>query len=175
MPTTEEKMSLSIETLYLKHKSELICHVFQILQCPDIAADIVQESFIKFSFEVEKQLIEHPRSYLFSMARNLALDYLKHQKVTTNHAQSQDPVLMPVTESASLEQLAEEQQKLEILRSVINELPPRCRQAFTLHNIHGLSYSEIARALDISESGVEKHIMKGLLHCRQRMKKLLPA
>lgn len=168
-------MSMTIENLYLKHKSELIYHVFQILHCQDLAEEIVQESFIKFSFELKKQIVEHPRGYLFRIAKNLALDYLKHQKVTDNYAQTQDPVLMPVTESPSLEQLASNQQKLEILRSVIAELPPRCRQAFTLHNIHGMSYSEIAKELDISESGVEKHIMKGLLHCRKRMKNLLPA
>lgn len=166
-------MSITIENLYLKHKSELIYHVFQILHCQDIAEEIVQESFIKFSFEFKKQIIEHPRCFLFRIARNLALDYLKHQKVTDSYAQSKDPALVPITESPSLEQLAAEQQRLEILRKVIDELPPRCRQAFTLHNIHGMSYSEIARELAISESGVEKHIMRGLLHCRKRMKNLL--
>lgn len=168
-------MSITIENLYLKHKSELIYHVFQILHCQDLAEEIVQESFIKFSLELKKQLVEHPRCYLFRIAKNLALDYLKHQKVTDHYAQTQNPALMPVPESPSVEQLASDQQKLDILRSVIAELPPRCRQAFTLHNIHGMSYSEIARELDISESGVEKHIMKGLLHCRKRMKNLLPA
>lgn len=168
-------MSISIESLYLKHKNELIYHVFQILRCQDLAAEIVQESFVKFSLEVEKQFIEHPRCFLFRIARNLAFDYLKHQKVTDNYAQTQDPTLLPQIESPSLEQLAAEEQRLQILRAVIDELPPRCRQAFILHNIHGKSYSEIAHELEISESGVEKHIMKGLLHCRKRMKNLLPA
>jgi RNA polymerase sigma-70 factor (ECF subfamily) len=82
---------------------------------------------------------------------------------------------MPEIELPSLEQEAADQQKLAILRGVIDELPPRCRQVFALHNIHGMSYSEIAKDLGISESGVEKHIMKGLQHCRKRMKNLLPA
>lgn len=168
-------MNISIESLYSNHKSELIYHVFQILHCQDIAEEIVQESFIKFSLELKKKIIDHPRNFLFRIARNLAFDYLKHQKITDNFAQSQNPVLMPITESPSPEQLASVEQRLKILRSVIDELPTRCRQAFTLHNIYGMSYSEIARQLDISESGVEKHIMKGLLHCRKRMKNLLAA
>jgi len=168
-------ISISLESLYTKHKSELVYHVFQILHCQDIAEEIVQESFIKFSLEIKNQIIDHPRCFLFRIARNLALDHLKHQKITDNFAQSEDPVLMAVSESPSPEHLTSAEQRLAILRSVIDELPPRCRHAFTLHNIHGMSYSEIAKQLDISESGVEKHIMKGLLHCRKRMKTLLAA
>jgi DNA-directed RNA polymerase specialized sigma24 family protein len=42
-----------------------------------------------------------------------------------------------------------------------------------MHNLQGMSYRDIAMELGISESGVEKHIMKGLLHCRRQMKTLL--
>ncbi|MEF3076815.1 RNA polymerase sigma factor [Methylobacter sp. Wu1] len=165
---------MNIEALYRQHQDELIYHVFGILHCRDIAADIVQESYIKLSREAERQKIEHPRSLLFRIAHNLALDYLKHVKVTESYAQSEDPALIPATESPSAEQLASEAQRLHLLRQAIDELPPRCRQAFILHNIHGMPYRDIAQALNISESGVEKHIMKGLLHCRKQMKKRLP-
>ncbi|WP_442497869.1 RNA polymerase sigma factor [Methylobacter sp. sgz302048] len=165
---------MNIEALYQQHQDELIYHVFGILHCRDIAADIVQESYIKLSREAERQKIEHPRSLLFRIAHNLALDYLKHAKVTESYAQSEDPALIPATESPSAEQLVSDAQRLHILRQAIAELPLRCRQAFILHNIHGMSYRDIAQALNISESGVEKHIMKGLLHCRKQMKKRLP-
>lgn len=170
--TKEEK--LNIEALCQQHQNELIYHVFGMLHCRNIAADIVQESYIRLSREAERQKIEHPRSLLFRIAHNLALDHLKHRKVMENYAQSLDPTLMPATESPSAEQLASEAQRQHILRQAIDELPPRCRQAFTLHNIHGMSYRDIALELGISESGVEKHIMKGLLHCRKQMKKRLP-
>ncbi|MGZ8226046.1 MAG: RNA polymerase sigma factor [Methylococcaceae bacterium] len=122
----------------------------------------------------QKQIIEHPRCFLFRIARNLALDYLKHKKVTENYSQSQDPTLIPVTESPSLEQLTADTQKLKFLSRVIDHLPARCRQVFIMHNVHCMSYREIASELEISESGVEKHIMKGLLRCRKEMKKWLP-
>lgn len=164
---------MNIEALYRQHQNELIYHVFGILHCQDIAADIVQESYIKLSREAERQKIEHPRRLLFRIAHNLALDHLKHRRVMENHAQSLDPALVPAAESPSAEQLASEAQRRHILKRVIDELPPRCRQVFIMHNIHGMSYRDIARELNISESGVEKHIMKGLLHCRRQMKKLL--
>uniref|UniRef100_UPI003571484F sigma factor-like helix-turn-helix DNA-binding protein n=1 Tax=Methylomonas koyamae TaxID=702114 RepID=UPI003571484F len=43
------------------------------------------------------------------------------------------------------------------------------RDAFILHKLHGSSYRDIAKLLDISESAVEKHIIKGLAHCRRRL------
>ncbi|WP_020158461.1 RNA polymerase sigma factor [Methylobacter marinus] len=171
---TSKEEKLNLEALYQQHQNELIYHVFGLLHCRDIAADIVQESYIKLSREAERQKIEHPRSLLFRIAHNLALDHLKHRKVTENHAQSLDPTLVPASESPSAEQLASEEQRQRILRRIINELPPRCRQVFIMHNLHGMSYRDIARELGISESGVEKHIMKGLLHCRKQMKTLLP-
>jgi RNA polymerase sigma factor (sigma-70 family) len=173
MPLMTKEEKLNIEALYQQHQNELIYHVFGILHCRDIAADIVQESYIKLLREAERQKIEHPRSLLFHIAHNLALDYLKHRKVTESYARAEDPALVPATESPSSEQLASDAQRLHILRLAIDELPPRCRQAFILHNIHGMTYRDIARELNISESGVEKHIMKGLLHCRKQMKKRL--
>jgi RNA polymerase sigma-70 factor (ECF subfamily) len=58
-----------------------------------------------------------------------------------------------------------------MLHQTIDELPQSCRDAFILHKLRGLSYREIAQLLDISESAVEKHIIKGLKHCRNRLGK----
>lgn len=52
---------------------------------------------------------------------------------------------------------------------VVEELPPRCRDVFILYKIHGMSYKEIATELGISQSGVEKHVTKGLSHCRRKL------
>jgi DNA-directed RNA polymerase specialized sigma24 family protein len=38
-----------------------------------------------------------------------------------------------------------------------------------LHKLHDYSYREIATLLNITESGVEKHISKGLKHCRTQL------
>jgi DNA-directed RNA polymerase specialized sigma24 family protein len=101
MPLMTKEEKLNIEALYQQHQNELIYHVFGILHCRDIATNIVQESYIKLLREAERQKIERPRSLLFHIAHNLALDYLKHRKVTESYARSEDPTLVPTTESPS--------------------------------------------------------------------------
>lgn len=157
---------MNITTVYQQHQHELIHFTTRITSCRATAEDIIQESFIILYHKEKEQVIENPRAFLFCVARNLALDYLKHQKVVDNYAQTVSDE-HPITSSMEQE-LASEQQR-EHLRHIINELPPRCRDVFILNKLKELSYNEVAKHTGISESGVEKHIMKGLQHCRNRL------
>lgn len=161
---------MNITAFYQQHQNELIYYTTRITACRDTAEDIIQESFIILFHEVKQQHIENPRAFLFRVAKNLAFDHLKHKKVTDNYAQAQYPILESTIEAPSIEQTMADHEDIECMKQVINELPPRCRDTFILNKLHEMSYSEVAQHVGISESGVEKHIMKGLKHCRNRLK-----
>lgn len=165
---------MNIATVYQQHQNELIYYTARITACHESAEDITQESFIIFCHEANRQHIENPRAFLFRVARNLAFDHLKHKKVTEHYAQVQHPLLESTLEAHSIEQMLENNQYTDTLKQVIDELPPRCRDAFILNKMHEMSYIEVAQHTGISESGVEKHIMKGLRHCRQRLENIRP-
>lgn len=54
--------------------------------------------------------------------------------------------------------------RLERMRGGVEQLSPRTRQIFLMHRLDGRKYREIAEDLGISQSAVEKHIAKAMLH-----------
>jgi RNA polymerase sigma-70 factor (ECF subfamily) len=48
------------------------------------------------------------------------------------------------------------------LSAIVEEMPPKMRQAFRLHKLEGLSHAETAEAMEVSVSAVEKHISAAL-------------
>jgi RNA polymerase sigma factor (sigma-70 family) len=160
-------MSLDLSAVYLLYRGELVNRLLRIVHCPETARDLVQDSYLVLSRRAEAEEISHPRGFLFRIATNLAMDYLRHRKVTENHVEL--AIHTEETESPSTEAEVSKAQWLSMLRKAINELPPRCRDAFILNKVHGLSYREVAETLGISESAVEKHIIKGLVHCRSQL------
>ena len=60
---------------------------------PNSIEDIVQETFIRSYEASRKQTINHPRSFMWKTAKNLALNHLQNSnnKLTTNVADFGDP------------------------------------------------------------------------------------
>jgi len=159
---------LNVEAIYLNHQSELQFHLARIVSCPDIAADIAQESFIIFFREAQKQTIDHPRGFLFRVAKNLAYDHIKHRKVTENYEQTKEQAQQ--SEFPSAEKLVSVDERLTAVARILDELPLRTREIFIMNRVYGMTYAETAKQLNISDSSVEKHMAKALLHCRKQFK-----
>jgi len=58
----------------------------------------------------------------------------------------------------------------EKLFNSIRQLPPKCRDVFTMSKINGLTYSEIANELGISPKTVENQMGRALRLLREIMK-----
>ncbi len=161
---------MNVEAIYLNHQSELQFHLTRIVHCPEIAADLAQESFIIFFREAQKQTIDHPRGFLFRVAKNLAYDHIKHRKVTENYAETNDQTLFPPSEFPSAEKVVSIDERLAAITRILDELTLRTKEIFILNRVYGMTYAEIAKDLGISDSAVEKHMAKALLHCRKQFK-----
>ncbi|UAA40391.1 RNA polymerase sigma factor [Paraneptunicella aestuarii] len=136
--------------------------------------DIVQETYVRLcQLEVPEQVAE-PRSFLYKTAKNLALDHLK--RAETRLSDSYDP---EENEWGGVGELESEvdttfatiasNEEFSHFCDAVRELPVQCRRAFVLKKVYGYSQKEIAQAMDISESTVEKHIATGIKRCTQHM------
>ncbi len=136
---------------------------------PNDVDDILQETFIKACAASERTDIRHPRSFILKTARNLALN----QVTGAYHRRTQtaDPLSVGIQRTAeSAESEFEARERFLEFCRVVRDLPAQCRRVFVLRKVYGLTQQEIAKYLQISESTVEKHVIKGLLICRQSLR-----
>lgn len=127
--------------------------------------DLVQESYRRLLRARETGSIACPRAFLFVTARNLALNQLRHRRYERPDGLTEtDPDGVADDSTAITEKIAHAED-LQLLIQAIQSLPDRCRQIMTLRKIYGLSQSETARKLGISENTVEAQGAIGLRKC----------
>jgi RNA polymerase sigma-70 factor (family 1) len=133
------------------------------------ANDVTQEAFIKLWENCKNVTPEKAKSFLYTVANNLTLNQIAHQKVVLNHAKNK-----PTSESTNLSPefiLEEEQFKLKLEKAIAN-LTEAQRTAFLLNRIEGKKYHEIAEMLGITVKAVEKRISGALLSLRQEIEQM---
>lgn len=125
--------------------------------------DVTQEAFLKaYNAELEKE-IEHPKAYLFQIARNVALEGLrKKSSQIADHIVDFDENSITGYES-TVEVAMETQEYLGAFCEAAAQLTPKCRRVFLMRKVYGFSYQEITERLGISLSTAEKHMRNGML------------
>jgi len=164
--TTPTSNILDISALFSAHRIELVRHVANIVKCEETAVDIAQESYLILSKSAQGQTIQHPRGFLFRIAINLAINHLRRNKVAESYSHY---LVADEINAPSTEHLVNQQERLDFFIQTVEELPPRCRDAFILHKVQGMSMKEVANELKVTVKVVERLIAKGLKHCRDKM------
>jgi RNA polymerase sigma factor (sigma-70 family) len=109
--------------------------------------------------------IRRTRAFALTIARNVAMDWLRDGQLAPIELVALPESLEPPDEGVLVEDAENSHQELAMLVGAIQELPDRCRQAFTLRKVYGYSQKEIALRLGLSEKAVEQHLTKATRHC----------
>ncbi|MGB6268922.1 MAG: sigma-70 family RNA polymerase sigma factor [Olleya sp.] len=130
--------------------------------------DKAQEAFIKLWENCKKVTPEKAKSFLYTVANNLMLNEVAHQKVVLKHHK-----LKPGSYSnLSPEFLMEEDEYRKKLEHAIANLTEAERVAFLMNRTEGKRFKEIAQILGISTKAVEKRIYGALKKLRKEIKEL---
>ena len=139
---------------------------------PKDVEDIVQETYVRACQIEQKSTIATPRSYLFKIARNLALDYLKRAGHQTTDSIEELEEAHEESRLYNAEQLADDvfeeaasSEEFGVFCEAVRHLPLQCRRVFVLRKVYGYSQREIAEEMNVTISTVEKHIAKGMKRC----------
>tara|TARA_R110000868_G_scaffold243100_2_gene498902 strand:- start:9562 stop:10086 length:525 start_codon:yes stop_codon:yes gene_type:complete len=156
--------------IYQEYHDRLLRQVQKYLPARDESQDVLHDLYVQLrKRDVDPRDIENPPAYLMRMATNLAIDTLRrHNRNPLEFADPADLADMPDMEGRSVtpEQISADRQRLAIVGRAIDDLPPRCRDAFLLCKRDHLSPGETADILGISRNMVEKHLRHALKHCR---------
>jgi RNA polymerase sigma factor (sigma-70 family) len=130
--------------------------------------DLLQEIYLRMLRVPSAESIRSPEGYLFTVALHALQQYALRRSATPPSVELSQLLRPPAAASDPVLEL-NAQQCLETLQSALDDLSPKMRATFMLHRRDGLSFSEIASRLGISEPMVRKYLMKALMKFRQRL------
>ncbi len=160
---------------YVAHRAELLRFLIARTGEAAEAEDVVQELWLRVA-AARVDVVEKPRAYLFRAAHNLVTDRrrsrwrsARRDAVWCDCASVTPLGAERIDQTSDAEALLIEREEIAALASAIARLPPRAGEAFRLHKLQGLSHAEVAEKLDISVSGVEKHIAVAMAFLRRAL------
>lgn len=156
-----------IAEIFLACRARIARAVSRIVPPHDIE-DIVQETYVRVCRYNKRSEINEPQALMVSVARNLALDYIKRVGYRrTTHFEADVEIESTLTQHAAGTpyDVAASDEDFSHFCDAVRRLPLQCRRVFVLKKVYGYSQQEIARELGLAESTVEKHIASGMHHC----------
>lgn len=159
----EEK---ALEILIRRHLNSLYGFVRRFTRNASDAEDVVQEIFVKAwknlkKFDKQKSF----KTWLFSIARNTAIDFLRKKKTIPF---SEIPVLETLASSSPLPNEIMERRDLdESLDAAMGKLPLKYRLVLFLRYNDHFAFREIAELLNESVNTIKSRHRRGLIVLRK--------
>lgn len=154
---------------FLAYKQTLERMLARLVQPADVE-DIIQETWVRVVKAELKTSEELPNSYLYKTARHVALDLLKSKKAGADNVDIDiDDVVWEAIDRDIGYEVAQSNEQFESFCRAVRHLPSRCRRAFVLKKVYGMSQKEISEYMSISESAVEKLVARGMVSCARHL------
>ena len=132
------------------------------------AEDVVQETMIKVWNRRDRwDELESIEAFCLTICRNIAID-------KTKKAENQNQSLMDEHDApdhsytSNPEEQAMQQDRISLIRCLIDTLPEKQRSCMQLRDLEGKSYKEIAKILDVSEEQVKINIFRARQTIKQK-------
>lgn len=165
MPPRDSEQSRWFEEHVQPHEAMLRAWLRSRFHSEADVDDVIQEAYVRLLRKREETEVVSAKAFLFAVARNLALDRLRHRQVSRTEPLAESEAWSVLEEGDGIPETIAHHQELELLTEAIQSLPDRCRQIFTLRKVYGLSQPEIAERLGVSENTVSAQLTIGVKKC----------
>lgn len=156
-------------TIFKKYNVILTIQIGEIINDKDLTADIVMETFEKAFERLERFQPDYQLSaWLVRIGRNCAIDYCrKRNRVNIvsidegfDDTEDERPTLQVIDDSRTPEEAMSFKQRLEFVRTVMNEMPDISRRVLQMKFFDDFSYEEIADELGFTVQQVKNAMHK---------------
>ena len=132
------------------------------------AEDVVQETMIKVWNRRDRwEELESMEAFCLTICRNIAIDKMRKMENQNQRLES-DHDAPDQSYASNPEEQVMQQDRIQLVRRLIDNLPEKQRSVMQLRDIEGKSYKEIAKIMDISEEQVKVNIFRARQTIRQQ-------
>jgi len=147
-----------------RHRRTLTGLAYRMLGSRAEAEDVVQDAYLRWH-QADHAAIEQPRRYLGTVVARLCLDRIKSAQARREVYVGQwlpEPVVDEALDADCAGDLAHDLSVALML--VLERLSPLERASFLLHDVFGLDFAEVARALDRGEAACRQLAARARAH-----------
>jgi RNA polymerase sigma-70 factor (ECF subfamily) len=151
----ENQANAEFDRLFIEHYRDIFRLAYRIVGSGEEAQDLAQEVFLRLSqHQFARGVAHNVRAWLYRVATNLAFNSLRGRKrqqqrvdrIAEETPLARDSALDPANEAMRRE-------TCQAVRRILAQLPDRDAQLLLLRHA-GLSYQELANALDVAPGSV---------------------
>jgi len=172
----------AFDVLVLKYQQKVANLISRYIRDPSEVLDVTQEAFIKAYRALPNFRGD---SAFYTWLYRVAINTAKNHLAAMGRRPPQDDIEAEVAEQTDVgtrlkeqdtpEHLAMQDEIARTIRDAMDELPDELRTAITLRELEGLSYEEIAQAMDCPIGTVRSRIFRAREAIDKKLKPLLGA
>jgi RNA polymerase sigma factor (sigma-70 family) len=125
-------------------------------------ADIRQDIYVRVYEAALREIPASAKSFVFAAARNLLINKMRDAQVVPFEVVADVEALGTAIDEPSPDSTVIARDELKRLQIALDRLPPRCREAFVMRQVDGLSHRDIAVRMGLTERTVRYHVKEGL-------------
>lgn len=159
----------ALETLFDRHSGTVHGFLARMVRDEALADDLLQSTFLSVVRSADRYQRGSPvMPWLLTIAGNAARDALRRKRMRVEVQAPDDSRLPePAVEPAMSDPMVRAR-----IEQAFEQLPPQQREAVLLHKVHGLSFEQIAEALDVTPTAARIRAHRGYEKLRELLEDL---
>jgi RNA polymerase sigma-70 factor (ECF subfamily) len=150
MARVKEGEQSALELLFARWEGPLFAFFYRLGCVPSWVADLTEEVLVTVYRRRHRYDLDRPFApWLFGVARLVWREHLRHRGRELAHTAPLEAAGRVPSRDLGPSEIAEAREEADAVRGAIQQMPDEQKAALILRHYHGLSYGEIAQALQV--------------------------